>query len=73
MFMSSGFRDRQAFFFAPGSHAASLGLLPRPCVILLEEGMWGVTTPQTDEFPLFHTHSASEDTAKQHSELYVFQ
>jgi hypothetical protein len=48
------------------------GLLPRPCEILLEESIWGFTPSQTDEFPFFHAHSASEDTAKSNSEAYVF-
>jgi hypothetical protein len=47
-----------------GRLQAMMGLLPRPCEILLEEGIWGFTPSQTDKFPFFHAHSASEDTAK---------
>jgi hypothetical protein len=50
-----------------------LGLLPRPRAMLPEEGIRGFTASQTDEFPFFHIHSASENTAKRHAEPYVFQ
>jgi hypothetical protein len=41
-----------------------MGLLPRPCEILLEEGIWESTKPETVSFPSSPSPFAPEDTAK---------
>ena len=47
---------------AASSPGANMGLLPRPCEILLEEGIWESTTPETVLFPSSHNPFAPEDT-----------
>jgi hypothetical protein len=42
----------------------NVGLLPRPCEILLEEGIWESTKPETVLFPSSHSPFAPEDTTK---------
>jgi hypothetical protein len=49
-----------------------LGLLPRPCEMLLEEGSWESPKPSKVSFPSAHRHLAPEDTTKEISEPSAF-
>jgi hypothetical protein len=55
-------RDK-VIVFAHGYYGI-LGLLPRSCEILLEEGIWQSTTPKPVSFPSAHSHFAPEDTTQ---------